>query len=207
MKVGFLHVGIDTRLPKIMVRSCLHFGYEPIQMTDELTPAIDGCQVVRLPWDRTKPMTYRLEHLARLGVSELTVLDTDVVVVRDLSPVWEESFDVALTRRGQTLDPAGVDLSISMPFNTGVMFARNPKFWEAARDVCASLPIDRQNWWGDQLSVKKASEAFDLLELDATTWNYTPASIDEEDTGAKALHYKGQRKIWMLERFGNGTNV
>lgn len=204
MKVGFLHVGPDDRLARIMVRSCLDFDYEIVQMTDEVTRAIDGCEVVRLPWDQTKLMTYRLRHLAEFNEPELTVLDTDTVVMKDISGVWSKSFDVALTKRGPTYDPAGVNVAESMPYNIGVMFCREPAFWKVCLDVCESLPLKRQEWWGDQLAVKAASEKFDLLELDCDPWNYTPQVPSDLGDQAMVLHYKGPRKLWMLERF-NGT--
>ena len=197
MKVGFLHVGADASLPRIMVESVQQFGYELVQMTDEETPAIEGCSVVRLPWDKTKLMTYRLLHLAELGEPELCVLDTDIIVRRDLSAVWGLPFDVALTRRGATLDTNGQDVAKAMPYNSGVMFCREPMFWKRAHTICAGYPEKFQTWYGDQLAIKQAAPGFDLLELDVAAWNYPPKFEGDYPDTARVLHFKGRRKDWM----------
>ena len=68
MKVAFLHVGDDLRLPTIMAASAKRLGYGLVQMTDERTPAVPGVDAVaRLPWDGERLMTYRLQHLAALA--------------------------------------------------------------------------------------------------------------------------------------------
>lgn len=200
MKVGFLHVGSDIRLPWIMTRSCLAQGYELIQMTDNETPAIDGCKVVRMPWDKTRLMTYRLRHLAELSAPDLCVLDTDTVVLKDLSDVWGD-WDLALTKRGPTISVgSGYDVSKGMPYNIGVMFVRNPKVWDYALNYCLRLPYEQQTWWGDQLAMKAASEVFRLHELDGKEWNRTPRNeLDVPDV--RVMHYKGQRKAWMLKQW------
>lgn len=180
-----------------MVESAKAFGYELIQMTDEETPAIAGCRVVRIPWDKTKLMTYRLRHLAELKESRLCVLDTDIIIQRDLSDVWAQDFDVALTRRGVTLDTKGNDVSVAMPFNSGVMFCREPMFWKRAHEICAGYPEKLQTWYGDQLAIKQASPGFDLLELDVAGWNYPPKFEGDYPDTARVLHFKGKRKDWM----------
>jgi hypothetical protein len=206
VKVGFLHVGADTRLAKIMTRSCLDFGYELIQMTDNETPAIDGCEVVRVPWDKTRLMTYRLKHLADLAEPDLCVLDTDTVVLKDISDVWGD-WDLALTKRGPTVSAAtGVDVSVDMPYNIGVMFVRNPAVWDHAHRHCAMLSYEHQTWWGDQLAMKAASDAFRLHALDSSEWNRTPRTEDESPD-ARVLHFKGPRKAWMLRKWQSLTTA
>lgn len=201
MKVGFLHVGPDTRLASIMVRSCLDHGYELIQMTDADSAAIDGCRVVRIPWNHTRLMTYRLKHLAELGEPDLTVLDTDTVVLRDISDIWGAEFDLALTKRGATISAqTGVDVAKDMPYNIGVMFVRDPKVWEYAHRFCASLSDKLQTWWGDQLAMAAAANEFQTLELPCSEWNYTPRSA-EDVPDVRVLHYKGPRKRWMIDKW------
>lgn len=204
MKVGFLHVGPDTSLAEIMVASASEWGAELIQMTDETSPAIKGCRVVRKPWDQTRLMTYRLQHLAELGEDELCVLDTDVIVQGDLARVFDWPFDVALTARGVVLDPAGTDVGALMPFNTGVMFAKTADFWKAAAERCAMYPEKLQTWYGDQMAVRDVAPGFHVLELDGNEWNYSPR-FEGDYPPAKVLHFKGKRKDWMRRLWQSAT--
>lgn len=196
MNLGFLHVGHDDRLARLMVRSARLLGYSLLHMTDERTAAIPGCDVVRLPWDGKRLMTYRLEHLARLN-EPMMVCDTDVIHLEPCDDVWARPFDLALTRRGKTVDPSGFDISLVMPYNIGVMFVRNPQVWRFAYEHCAGLPPAEQDWYGDQLAMAAAAREFDCLDLPDTEFNCTPASADECPP-ARVLHYKGVRKEWML---------
>jgi hypothetical protein len=199
LKVAFLHVGEDPRLPAVMTASAKRFGYEVLQMTDQRTPAISGADaVIRLPWDGERLMTYRLQHLAALAEPAL-IVDTDVVIMRDVCHVWERAFDVALTRRvGPALDPNGVDLAEVMPYNTGVMFSRCQAFWWRCHALCRDFPEEVQRWYGDQYAVRFAAPEFDVLELAVDPYNYSPDSPVEDVSQRYVVHYKGARKEWML---------
>jgi len=199
MRVAFLHVGEDLRLPAVMAASAKRFGYELVQMTDERTAAVPGVDtVLRLAWDGERLMTYRLQHLAALGGQAL-IVDTDVVFMRDVRHVWEQVFDVALTRRaGPALDPNGVDLAEVMPYNTGVMFSRSQAFWQRCHELCLGFPPEVQRWYGDQYAVRFAAPGFEVLELAVDPYNYSPASREEDVSERYVVHYKGPRKEWML---------
>ena len=199
MKVAFLHVGDDLRLPTLMAASAKRLGYALVQMTDERTSAVPGVDaVVRLPWDGERLMTYRLQHLAALAEPAL-IVDTDVVFVRDVRHVWEQEFDVALTRRdGPAPDPNGVDLAEVMPYNTGVMFSRSQPFWQRCHELCSGFPPEVQRWYGDQYAVRFAAPEFKVLELAVDPYNYSPGSADEDVSQRYVVHYKGPRKEWML---------
>jgi len=199
VKVAFLHVGEDLRLPAVMAASAKRFGYELVQMTDERTPEVPGADtVVRLAWDGERLMTYRLQHLAALAGPAL-VVDTDVVFVRDVGHVWERAFDVALTRRtGPAFDPNGVDLAEVMPYNTGVMFSRSQAFWQRCHELCSGFPPEVQRWYGDQYAVRFAAPEFKVLELPTDPYNYSPGSPEEDVSQRYVVHYKGSRKAWML---------
>lgn len=199
MKVAFLHVGEDLRLPTAMAASAKRLGYGLVQMTDERTAAVPGVdEIVRLPWDGERLMTYRLQHLATLAGPAL-IVDTDVMFVRDVRHVWERDFDVALTRRdAPALDPNGVDLAEVMPYNTGVMFSRSQPFWRRCHELCQGFPAEVQRWYGDQYAVRFAAPEFSVLELAVDPYNYSPASPDEDVSQRYVVHYKGPRKDWML---------
>jgi len=199
-KVTFLHVGEDSRLPELMVQSVLKAmpGVEIVQLTDEVTPQVKGTtSVIRKPFDGML-MTFRMQHLADLKGNWIT-LDTDVLVLKDLRPIMEKDFDVALTKRTGRIMSDGIDIVAHMPYNTGVMFSKNHLFWENAYKALLGMPESAHKWWGDQLSVRLAAESgrYTVLELDCNTYNYTPKDADER-ADVYVLHFKGPRKDWML---------
>ncbi len=101
-------------------------GTRIIQMTDTDTkPVIGVDEVIRKRYDGRFLMPYRLLHLKDFPPTDAIFLDTDIIVQKDLAPVFSEDFDIALTRRDKPVrDPNGYDLAAEMPFNTGVMFSR-----------------------------------------------------------------------------------
>lgn len=185
----------------MMVQSVLNTmpGVEIVQMTDNITPQIKGVSnVVRKRFDGNL-MTFRMAHLADLKGNWIT-LDTDVIVQRDLSHVFNENFDVALTKRyGKILNHEKIDIVALMPYNTGVMFSKNASFWKGAYKTLLSMPESAHKWWGDQLSVRVAAESgkFNILELPCDTYNYSPKEKNDYRACA-VLHFKGNRKDWIL---------
>ena len=198
----FLLVGEQSWAP-LMVESINRVtGYPVVQLSDLHTPAVDGVdEVVRIPM-RVPLMTYRMKHLALCPYEQWVTFDTDIMVKKQVSDVWERKFDVALTRRprGKCLDPNGVDIAPNMPFNTGVMFSRDKAFWCECYDWLKTQPADRQDWWGDQLSVAEIANQhrYHVLVLPSEEFNWTPKDRAEV-SDARIWHYKGERKEWMLE--------
>jgi len=89
-----------------------------------------------------------------------------------------------------------------MPYNTGVMFTRRTAFWTKAFELLLGMPEQSHDWWGDQLSVKRAADTglFRVLELPCDPYNYTPNDEQEAIEERYAVHYKGRRKDWMRRR-------
>jgi hypothetical protein len=90
-----------------------------------------------------------------------------------------------------------------MPYNTGVMFSRSKEFWLECAASCHRAPKGIQRWWGDQISVRLAADTgkYKVLELPVEKFNYSPATEDEDTTDRYVLHYKGERKDWMIKRW------
>jgi lipopolysaccharide biosynthesis glycosyltransferase len=199
MNINFLHVGQDVTLPTRMVESVLatHKGANIIQLTDESTPIIKGVSsVVRKPYNG-QIMLFRMQHLADLRGEWITI-DTDMIVKKDLSHVFDKDFDVALTRRyGVILDANGTDIVKEMPYNCGLMFSRNHEFWKDCLKLMNVMTDDLKQWWGDQVAVKAMADSYDVLELDCAEYNYTPKNADERKD-VYVYHFKGQRKAWMM---------
>ena len=202
MILAFLQVGNDLSLPTLMVDSVRKVmpGLPILQMTDMLTPPVPGVDMIARKEYDGKLMTFRMRHLADLEEDFIT-LDTDVIVRKDLRHIFESSFDVALTMRQSAVTSLnGIDLAKAMPYNTGLMLSRNPRFWRDALAVLLELKPETHLWWGDQLSVKVVVETgnYAVKTLSCDEYNYTPKSrLDMPDV--HMIHYKGERKKWMLK--------
>ena len=127
--VGFLYVGPLSNIAQIMVASVRAAMPHAriVQMTDYATKPVTGVDhAIRKRWDGKTLMTYRLEHLKDFPPGDAVFLDADVVVQKDLAPLFEDEFDIGLTYRDATdpsllLTPQAYE---TMPFNTGVVLSR-----------------------------------------------------------------------------------
>lgn len=173
-------------------------GVPVVQFTDAESPALVGVdEVQRLPGG---PLAlFIAEHWAKVDGDWLFV-DTDVVVQKDVRPVFAElKFDVAVaTREGTYMD--GEEQSTfmrRMPFNCGVVYSRSA---EARREIhrrVLAMSIEEQRWYGIQLAIAVMRP----LVL-YNTFNYPPKSVtDERISTAHVVHYKGAwRKQVLLQR-------
>lgn len=206
LTVGFLHIGKLSKIAQIMVASVKKAmpTARIVQMTDTNTKPVTGVdEVIRKRYDGRFLMPYRLLHLKDFPEVDAVFLDTDVVVQKDLVSVFESEFDVGLTIRDEpVVDPEGIDVTVAMPYNTGVMFSRSGgrPFWEAAYRHCMTFSDYEKEWWGDQLSVKAIADntALKLKKFPCSLYNYTPKEVDEDVSNKFIVHYKGARKEWML---------
>jgi hypothetical protein len=147
-------------------------------------------------------MLYRTRLLSTLDDSPIIVIDTDCVIQKDLSHVFDDDFDIALTYRNRDItDSNGANLTEHMPFNTGVMFARKRQFWLDCLDEMRKMDMDLKTWYGDQLAVKTVSAKYKLKQLSCDPYNYTPLKKSEDVSTKHVVHYKGLRKQWMFKRF------
>lgn len=179
-----------------MVRSVKEVLRCPVvQMSDLKTPEVAGVdRVQRIPFIR-ELMPYRFEHMIALGDAEVLFLDSDVIVRKDVSDVFANRFDVALTVR-----PQRQRVPLHMPYNTGVIFSRCQAFWQAALEYTLTLDATAQRWYADQYATAKiaGTDRFDVRELPCATYNWSPESKDDVNENAKIIHYKGAlRKPWM----------
>lgn len=211
LTVGFLHVGRISKEAQIMVASVKSAmpAARIVQMTDANTKPVTGVDdVIRKRYDGRFLMPYRLLHLKDFPPADAVFLDTDVIVQKDLSAIFAEDFDIALTRRYKPVrDLTGYDLAAEMPYNTGVMFSRasGTSFWQKAYEHCLTLPEQDREWWGDQVSIKATADVTNLKlkEFPCDLYNYTPRKQDEDVSNKYVVHYKGpHRKEWMLQAAG-----
>ncbi len=197
------HVGAEPAHAALMIASVRkHLSeYRLVQLTDMETSPLAGMdEVIRREREPDLPLfVFRAEHFAHCPYSKWLALDTDVLIRRGVDDVWARGFDVALTTRRELIcrDPNGVPVAKSMPFNTGVIFSRNPEFWVRCRE--RMNPPYRHGWYTDQLAVADVAQSleFHVLVLPGEEFNWTPAA-EWETSEARIWHYKGNRKEWML---------
>lgn len=204
MNIAFLLVGRKrhARLASFMVSSLRKVmpDAQIIQQTDSVTKAIAGVdRVERLDWNGKQLMTYRLRHLSNLKEPTL-VLDVDIVVQRDVSEIEQVEGDIVLTSR----HAAKEELADAMPYNTGVMFVRNPTFFSDCWEWCKQASSEVQRWGGDQLAVAAVVKdgKFTVSTIPGRIYNFSPKRRgDKRLEQAAIVHYKGaDRKRWMVAR-------
>lgn len=200
MIAAFLLVG-NQPYARHMVESIKDvYGCKVVQLSDLGTQPIDGVdEVIRRPF-RIPLMLYRLKHLALLPVGDTLIVDTDVIAKKPID-LWSRDFDVVLTRReaGKLVNDAGIDMAPDMPFNTGVMLCRNPKFWTDCWEWLAKQADPLHHWYGDQYAVSAIAnrDTYDVLQVPCSRYNWSPNSR-EDISDAYFWHYKGAvRKKWI----------
>lgn len=157
--------------------------------------------------DRAPMMPWRLQAVAAgtryARDKNRNVLHVDHDVLFNDSLGWVSDAlgqnQIMLTRRDHA----------SMPFNTGVMACRgtdaNVRFWIMVRDICRTMPVKHQEWYGDQLAVaaafKVAENAYEIATGKCDDYNWSPeyGSTIDAPPRAKVIHLKGKRKPIMKE--------
>lgn len=197
-----------------------------ILLTDEQTPVpptLKVHDVIRYPIDLGKLMYERMRvqslYLEQRDPGRVSVLiDSDVVINREPSDIFSETFDVGLTWRPEFADA---------PFNGGVLFIGRGRggagfFHQAiacydalAADatLMALYPKDLRAWWGDQFAIAAtvgyhayATRQADGIEIDGLRarlfpcrdYNFTietNSNYTRDELARKYfVHFKGNRK-------------
>jgi hypothetical protein len=156
----------------------------------------------------------RMRHHAGVQGKWLFV-DTDVVFQQDCRKIFKNypPFDIGVTTRDWShLKPAG-GFSERMPFNTGVVFSRQPHFWGEVYTRLRSKDPELQQWMGDQEVIGEIVEEefcrYNVRRLSGRKLNFPPV-VNEDERSAKyeeqlrdawIVHYKGpSRKQLLLDR-------
>jgi hypothetical protein len=126
-------------------------------------------------------------------------LDYDIIINADVSNVFDSDFDAVFTTRPPK--DGTIKRSMQDTYNMGVVFSKNPVFWEALRDMYLTCE-GRDGWLRSQTLASHLARAlsgrFRVAELPGEIYNYTPMSESEDLTRRRIVHYKGSRKVWML---------
>ena len=189
----FLHATAAT----LEAQRCMP-GVPIVQFTDEKTGRVPGVHDVRrLPHGQM--LERRLEHYAAVD-GEWLLVDTDVVIRRDVQAVFEDrAFDVALTDRDWPHLPQPADVLQSMPFNTGVAFSRCQAFWTDTLTVWRGFREDARDWLSEQRAVAIVARTgkYRVKVLSGSIYNYPPKDQNDKNNDAAIWHYKGPRKTWL----------
>jgi hypothetical protein len=199
---------LERRLAELMIASLRRAmpGVEIMQITDTgHTEALPVDVVMRKPFTHKEWVPWLMEAVAEIPGNVL-FLDSDIIVQRDLRPMFLADADVIVTSRGpKTMEGR------FMPFLLGVVASKTPEFWLDMRDrVLAMKNEDDRGWWGGQLALfdawmdqENGCLPWKMAAVPCDPHNYVPKAEDDAPADKWVLHYKGQkRKEWMLARWG-----
>lgn len=145
---------------------------EIVHLTDLKTKTLDGVNsVLAMDWTGHN----RGDFQAQIH-GDAIFLDTDTIVTRDLTDVFAQDFDVAVTERHD-----------SEEYNQGVVFSRNEKFWKAVANLARSRGVYDEAVFTEVVN----KGGFKVLEL-PIAYNFAVPP------GLAVLHFKGPRKKFML---------
>lgn len=203
MKVGFYHVemGKKSPLPELMVRSVRKAmpDVEIVQFTADKAAKVPGVTELKImPVER---LAMAVLSAYRSVEGDWLFLDTDVIVQEDVRAVFADPFEIAVSERAGTLRDKenGSKFMAQMPYNKGAVFSRSDLFWEMAYDHCFDMEKGQQEWMGDQVAMCRviARDVFKVKVL-PNRFNYAPLQRTEDVSDKAILHFKGDRKSWMV---------
>lgn len=175
-------------------------------LTDDQCPTLEGVDSTRVMYGDMPMAIRRMTHHAAC-VGEWLFVDSDIIFQKDVSDVFSSPFDVALTDRDGTITNEA-KFAEAMPHNIGVVFSRSQKFWIKVIEHLQSLPPKQQEWMGDQMvvnaMVRQGGHGFDIKTIPGEVYNYPPKSENDDLSNAAIVHYKGNRKKWLLDRAAAG---
>jgi hypothetical protein len=198
---------LQRALAEIMLASVRRTmpGVKTVMLTDTKTPALSVDEVLRKQTNNDYWIPWIFEHFASIP-GEAIFLDTDVVVQRDLRPLFNVGADIVLTQRGfKEIDGR------LMPFLLGVAASRKPELWKEVADRVRKMTDKKDlGWWGGQMALfdmymeeQGGRGKWNFSVVDCDPFNYTPKTPMDTGPDKWALHYKGRkRKPWMLATWG-----
>ena len=207
MKIGFFAQDIGPQSKPILAMADRMIAsaksvmpdVEIYHLTDGFTKSPKGVtDTIRICG--SMPMAVRRMTLHSMCVGDWLFVDTDIIFRKSVEHVFDDPFDVALTDRNGTITHEA-DYAKLMPYNIGVVFSRNPEFWTMVKGYLVQMPEKYQQWEGDQRIVcelMKHNHGFDVKIIPGAIYNYPPKRADDPQDAA-IMHYKGNRKKWLLE--------
>jgi len=195
--IVFFHVGPDITQAQMAVNSARAHGMECTVLTDADSPHVEGAWRKEIPREWEGIMHYRAHAYAAYNKPGI-YLDTDMLIRRDLSPIMELDFDVALTKRSHKIITSnGVDVGKLMPYNGGFVAVQDPTFWPEVADRMDGYDPEHQKWYGDQMALVEAAKGRNIIELPTKLYNRIVKKVDLDVSAAWVLHFKRRGKEVM----------
>jgi hypothetical protein len=165
-------------------------------LTDGNTPDI-GVKQIQMHGDM--PLVSRRAAIYAALLGDWCLVDTDVRFQKDVTQVFDQDFDIAVTERSP--ESVNSDYAKVTPYNWGVVFSRQPKFWGALLPALNQLPEKLKEWDGGQFvmsyAITRNLTGYKTMVLPAS-YNWTPQTPEEDVSTHHIVHYKGrQRKAWL----------
>lgn len=177
------------------VRKHMPLATVVLQTDDKMQTDGMGAEVImRFRFPHCDYYAYR-GLMARTHICGETIfLGLNCVLQRDLTDVFDHPFDVALCYRRKSFHE-------KMPFNGGVAFSRCPGFWKEVMGA----PEDHRNWIDTETRVSRIamSGKYRVRMLDGGVYNHVPDSVNEDFSHAAVVHYKGEKRKWMVGNHGH----
>jgi hypothetical protein len=202
VNVIFYHIGDDVSMPRMLAKSIIKHGHNPVFLTDKLTEDIEDCETHRFDFNGENLVWHRMLCYAEYNQPGI-YLDSDMLVMHDLEPVMALDFDVALTKVSHDIiDPNGTNISALMPYNGGFIAVKNDTFLPSM----VKHVVDTQNeagldltkyWYCDQMTLAEVAKTVNLVELPVKIYNKTVKKPGMDVSGAWVLHFKGRGKGLM----------
>src|SRR6185436_4417473 len=210
-RFAFLHVGEDSTLPAILVKSIRRFhpAATIVQCTDKSSSAVVGVdQVSRLDGDSAKLMTFRLASFAALEAgAPMLFLDTDMIVLRKLDfTAMLDGYDVAICRREfdinveintrlrnlEFAEHTGRTLGEVYPYLACTTLTRDNAFWLACLEELEKLDAKFHVWYGDQQAMREVVDRgrFRVRLLPESVYACLP-NRPQKSSAPRILHFKG----------------
>jgi len=196
-EIVFYHSGEIQPFVLRMIESVRkNFDLPLTQMTDLKTKAIKTVDAV-IRKDYGPLALSRIAHMRDYEHDELLMLDTDLIVKRNVEEVFGKEFDVALTKRSLYEVAGKQELKKGQPYNSGVVFSRSNEFWNKCLEWLAPRK-KHHKWAGEQRAINYVAlnDDFDVLDLKCPEYNWTP-NKELMESDAAIWHYKGNRKRWI----------
>lgn len=167
-----------------------------VHLTNETYPVLDGVDdFVRYPYegDFVTFLFGAMIEAFKIGQPMLHIA-TDVLILDDVSNVFEQEFDVAACRYPMTTRTDGA-------YCGDVKFIKDITIIKQSLDIYNDNPDIQDGWEGGQTAFLMATQRTKLVvkDLDFDIYCATPESQQAKLEGAKIAHFRGRRKRWMID--------
>lgn len=155
---------------------------EIVHLSDHRTKTLEGADsVMAIEWKAGHSNRGDLHALVH---GDVLFLDTDTLIARDLRPVFDGSFEVAVAKRPDAW--AGPE-----KYNQGVVFSSDEHFW---KDLAEHARARKQ--WSEVTFMEVFDSGRYRTKVLPEIYNYSPPA------DVAVLHWKGIRHRDMLRLFG-----